>query len=67
MIMIICLPSQAGIYPFFYDGYHALEPFRREYHKKFGRAPFVHRYVKWQWYVYWIGSLHVLCVLRYML
>ncbi|CAG9945990.1 unnamed protein product [Clonostachys rosea f. rosea IK726] len=41
----------AGIYPFFYDGYHALEPFRREYHKKFGRAPFVHRYVKWQWEV----------------
>ncbi|KAM0430141.1 hypothetical protein ACHAPT_006149 [Fusarium lateritium] len=41
----------AGIYPFFHDGYYALEPFRKEYQEKFGKAPFVHRYVEWQWSV----------------
>ncbi|KAG9251982.1 amidase [Emericellopsis atlantica] len=41
--------KKAGIYPFFYDSYHALESFRNEYKEKYGKAPFVHRYVHWQW------------------
>ncbi|KAF2240746.1 amidase [Trematosphaeria pertusa] len=39
----------AGIYPFYHDQYHNLAPFREEYAKKYGKPPFVHRALHWQW------------------
>ncbi|KAK1961465.1 amidase [Colletotrichum sublineola] len=39
----------AGIYPFYYDQYHNLADFRNEYQEKFGKPPFVHRALHWQW------------------
>ncbi|KAI1150033.1 amidase [Nemania diffusa] len=39
----------AGAYPFFRDAYYALEPFRQEYKEKYGKPPFIHRGLLWQW------------------
>lgn len=41
----------AGIYPFYHDQYHSLAPFRKEYEEKYGKPPFVHRALHWQWEV----------------
>lgn len=42
---------QAGIYPFYHDQYYSLADFRKEYKEKYGKPPFVHRALHWQWYV----------------
>ena len=44
--------AQAGIYPFYHDQYHSLADFRDQYAKQYGKAPFVHRALHWQWYSY---------------
>ncbi|KAF2120079.1 amidase [Lophiotrema nucula] len=39
----------AGIYPFYYDQYHNLADFRNGYAREYGKPPFVHRALLWQW------------------
>ncbi|KAI0189043.1 amidase [Astrocystis sublimbata] len=41
----------AGAHPFFRDAYEALEPFRQDYQAKYGKPPFIHRGLLWQWEV----------------
>ncbi|PVH72140.1 amidase [Cadophora sp. DSE1049] len=41
----------AGIYPFYHDAYYALSGFRDGYAEKYGKPPFVHRALLWQWEV----------------
>ncbi|OQD66177.1 hypothetical protein PENPOL_c005G02364 [Penicillium polonicum] len=41
----------AGIYPFYHDQYHHLAEFRNQYKDKYGKPPFVHRALHWQWNV----------------
>ncbi|KAJ5471030.1 amidase [Penicillium desertorum] len=38
-----------GGYPYYRDSYHYLEGFRNEYKKEYGKPPFVHRAMHWQW------------------
>ncbi|EEQ86219.2 amidase [Blastomyces dermatitidis ER-3] len=39
----------AGGYPYYHDSYHHLDDFRKDYKEKYGKAPFVHRAMHWQW------------------
>ncbi|RHZ68074.1 hypothetical protein CDV55_107783 [Aspergillus turcosus] len=39
----------AGIYPFYHDQYHNSADFRNQYKEKYGKPPFVHRALHWQW------------------
>ncbi|KAJ5093003.1 amidase [Penicillium angulare] len=39
----------AGGYPYYHDSYRSLEPFRSEYKERYGKAPFVHNAMRWQW------------------
>ncbi|CAK7229734.1 hypothetical protein SCUCBS95973_007328 [Sporothrix curviconia] len=39
----------AGIFPFYHDQYHNSAAFRNDYQQKFGKPPFVHRALHWQW------------------
>ncbi|KAJ6178047.1 amidase [Penicillium mononematosum] len=39
----------AGGYPYYRDSYHYLQDFRNEYKKEYGKPPFVHRAMYWQW------------------
>ncbi|KAK3314287.1 amidase signature domain-containing protein [Apodospora peruviana] len=41
--------DHAGIYPFYRDQYHNSADFSNEYKVKFGKPPFVHRALHWQW------------------
>ncbi|KAJ5728212.1 amidase [Penicillium malachiteum] len=41
----------AGGYPYYHDSYRSLEPFRREYKERYGKASFVHNAMCWQWAV----------------
>jgi hypothetical protein len=41
--------KQDGGYPYYRDSYHYLEGFRNEYKKEYGKPPFVHRAMHWQW------------------
>ncbi|WEW58185.1 amidase [Emydomyces testavorans] len=38
-----------GGYPYYRDAYLDLSDFRNDYEKKFGKPPFVHRAMHWQW------------------
>ncbi|KAI0166570.1 amidase [Xylariaceae sp. FL1272] len=42
--------QDAGMYPYYKDSYKAFQSFRDEYRAEFGKQPFVHRYLQWQWY-----------------
>ncbi|KAK8139285.1 amidase signature enzyme [Apiospora sp. TS-2023a] len=39
----------AGGYPYYRDSYWALEDFRKGYQSKYGKPPFIHRAMRWQW------------------
>ncbi|KAM7205138.1 amidase [Naviculisporaceae sp. PSN 640] len=41
--------EKAGIYPFYHDQYYNSADFREKYKEKFGKPPFVHRALHWQW------------------
>lgn len=41
----------AGIYPFYHDQYYSLADFRKDYAAKYGKPPFIHRALHWQWEV----------------
>lgn len=40
---------KAGIFPYYHDRYRNSAYFRDEYEAKFGKPPFVHRALHWQW------------------
>ncbi|KAL2680453.1 hypothetical protein Neosp_008054 [[Neocosmospora] mangrovei] len=35
--------------PFYYDGYHEFDDFRKEYEDKFGKPVYVGPYMRWKW------------------
>lgn len=39
----------AGSYPYYRDSYYDLAGFRDEYTKQYGKPPFVHEAMRWQW------------------
>ncbi|EED16514.1 conserved hypothetical protein [Talaromyces stipitatus ATCC 10500] len=41
--------KDAGRDSFFYSDYHHFDQFRKDYHDKFGKRPYVSPPVKWQW------------------
>ncbi|KAK4228545.1 amidase [Podospora fimiseda] len=41
----------AGSYTYYKEAYDALQPFVEEYREKYGKAPFIHRAMLWQWSV----------------
>ncbi|KAE8443397.1 hypothetical protein EG329_001877 [Mollisiaceae sp. DMI_Dod_QoI] len=45
------LSSYTGGYPYNRDAYYDFEGFRNNYTKKYGKPPFTHRAMQWQWNV----------------
>ncbi|KAH6630486.1 amidase [Chaetomium sp. MPI-SDFR-AT-0129] len=39
----------AGSYPYYREAYYSLVPFVMEYQNKFGKRPFIHKAMLWQW------------------